>query len=291
LGKVLVLGCHDLKMFSNRGRTSAGRVKENTWRKTVHKEIDQLIAREKPVIILQHPHTTDRYGSWYAEWNEISSRCPSDVSYISAGLYHNYGKPCRSSLTDVRKYTRRGPSLDFIVHLNSTKFENIPLIKDLSGKKTISSDETKVSDENPRKYPPKFDKLIEVYKQMAGPNFRKGGTSSKENYEVKIRQMPPGVKYFFCYFPDKKKFTIEINVYKSRAPQFESTTRELYTGNHFVGLPRAELWEQEIKEGILFRLQFFYPEDTPPQTVVQGMFDLIEQSSRSFERNDVKGLH
>lgn len=137
-------------------------------------------------------------------------------------------------------------------------------------------------------YHPLFTRLITMYKQMAGPNFRKGGTSSKENYEVKIKQMPPGVKYFFCHFPDKKKFTIEINVYKSRAPQFESTIRDL-SKKQFVGLPIPILWEQEIREGTLFRLQFFYPEDTPPQTVVQGMFDLIELSFRSFERNDVEG--
>jgi len=97
--------------------------------------------------------------------------------------------------------------------------------------------------------------------------------------------------YYFCHFPNEKKFSIELTVNKTRAPQFESAIRDLYTGNHFIGLPKAELWEQGIKDGILFRLQFFYPEDTPPQTVVEGMFDLIEQSSRNFERNDVEGLH
>jgi len=102
-------------------------------------------------------------------------------------------------------------------------------------------------------YHPLFARLITMYKQMAGSNFRKGGTSSKENYEVKIKQMPPGVKYFICHFPDEKKFTIELNIYKSRAPQFESIIRNLYSDNRFVGLPKPELWGQEIKEGILFR--------------------------------------
>lgn len=140
-------------------------------------------------------------------------------------------------------------------------------------------------------YDPKFATVIYTYKQMAGPYFKKGGTSSKENYIVKIRQTPPGVLYYFCHFPNEKKFSIELTVNKTRAPQFESAIRDLYTGNHFVGLPKAELWEQGIKDGILFRLQFFYPEDTPPQTVVEGMFDLIEQSFGSFERNDIEGLH
>lgn len=283
LGKVLVLGCHDLKMFSNRGRTSAARVQENTWRKTVHQEIDQLVAREKPVVILQHPHTTDRYGSWYAEWNELSSHCPSDVSYISSGLYHYYGKHCRSSLTDVRNYTRHGPSLDFIVHLNSANIEHLPLTKDLSEKKMSPSDETKVSFENRSRYRPEFDNLIEVYKQMAGPAFQKGGTSSNENYIVKMQKTPPGVVYYLCDFPEKGKFSVELNVNESRAPEYESTIRTL-SKKQFDALPQSNFWEQKTKNGTWLRLQFFYPDNSQPAAVVQGMFDLIKQSYPEIHR-------
>lgn len=94
MGKVMVLGCHDLKLFSNRGRAAAGKVQGDTWRKVAHKEIDLLITQENPAIILQHPHTTDRYGSWYAEWNELASRCPYEVMYINTGLCYYYGTPC-----------------------------------------------------------------------------------------------------------------------------------------------------------------------------------------------------
>jgi len=30
-------------------------------------------------------------------------------------------------------------------------------------------------------------------------------------------------------------------------------------------------------------LQFFYPEDTPPQIIVQGMFDLIDQTYEKIQ--------
>ena len=116
-----------------------------------------------------------------------------------------------------------------------------------------------------------------TYKEIAGSNFRSGGTSSKENYIVKIKKTPPGVLYYFCHFPRDKKFSIELNVNTSRAPQYTSTIENLsYKG--FKRLPNPMFKEQKTKDVTWLRLQFFYPDDTPPLTVVQGMFDLIDQS-------------
>lgn len=155
-----------------------------------------------------------------------------------------------------------------------------PLLK----KKTIPS--ISKSADNPEKkrtsaiqetYRPEFDAVIATYKQMAGSNFRKGGTSSKENYIVKIKKTPSGVMYFFCHFPKDKKFSIELNVNKTRAPQFESTIMDLKQ-KPFERLPDSTFWEQKTKDGTWLRLQFFYPDNALPVTVVQGMFDLIDQS-------------
>ncbi|GAB6283930.1 MAG: hypothetical protein STSR0009_01290 [Methanoregula sp.] len=115
MGKVMVLGCHDLKLFSNRGRTAT----RNEWRKKTQWEIDRLLEREQPEIVLQHPHTTDRSGSWISEWNELVYRFPSVKHYISAGLYYHGEDPCRSTLGDVLKNTKRGASIDFIVFSDS----------------------------------------------------------------------------------------------------------------------------------------------------------------------------
>jgi hypothetical protein len=282
IGKVMVLGCHDLKMFSNRGRKAASRAKKQTWRKSVHQEIDQLVKREKPMIIVQHPHTTDRYGSWYAEWNELASHCPLEVRYISAGLYYNYGKKCRSSLADVRKYTRRGSSIDFILHLNHPDRVNNIITEDPPKIIAQGDAENKIPAEYGERYPREFESLIDTYRQMAGPLFKKGGTSSKENYIVKIKKTPPGVLYFFCYFPKEKKFSVELNVNATRAPQYESTIKDLKQ-KRFERLPNATFWEQKTKSATWLRLQFFYPEDTPPQIIVQGMFDLVNQTYEKIQ--------
>jgi hypothetical protein len=286
MGKVMVLGCHDLKLFSNRGRVAAGKVQENTWRKAAHKEIDLLIAQEKPVIILQHPHTTDRYGSWYAEWNELASRCPSEVMYISAGLYYYYGAPCRSSLADVRKYTRRGTSVDFIVYPDGVEHQdNATNTGDLPENNSPVYAEKKIHADHQETYCPEFEAVIEAYRQLAGPLFRKGGTRNKFNYIVKLKKTPPGVLYFFCHFPEIGKFSVELNVNEVQAPRFIPTIRNL-NKKQFVQLPASTFTEQKTKDGTWLRLQFFYPDDTPPLTVARGMFDLIDQSYPEILRDE-----
>jgi len=285
-GKVMVLGCHDLKLFSNRGRAAAGKVQGDTWRKATHKEIDLLIAQEKPAIILQHPHTTDRYGSWYAEWNELASRCPSEVMYISAGLYYYYGTPCRSSLADVRKYTRRGTSVDFIVYPDGVEHQdNATNTEDLPENNSSAYAIKKIHAEHQETYRPEFEAVIEAYRQLAGSSFRKGGTRNKCNYIVKIKNTPPGVLYFFCHFPEIKKFSVELNVNEARAPRFIPTIRNM-NKKQFVQLPASTFKEQKTKDGTWLRLQFFYPGDTPPLTVAQGMFDLIDQSYSEILRDE-----
>jgi len=142
--------------------------------------------------------------------------------------------------------------------------------------------ENHVSTMKPDTYDPKFAGVIDTYKRMAGSNIQKGGTSSKENYLVKIKETAPGVMYFFCYFTKEKKFSIELNVNTARAPQYESTIKQLKQ-KRFERLPNATFWEQKTKNATWLRLQFFYPEDTPPQKIVQGMFDLVDQSYQQFQ--------
>jgi len=43
---------------------------------------------------------------------------------------------------------------------------------------------------------------------------------------------------------------------------------------------------QKTKDGTWLRLQIFYPDVAPPFTVVQGMFDLIEQSYPEILRDE-----
>lgn len=57
IGKVMILGCHDLTMFNNRNMDNTGR-----WRREIKDEFRQLAEEEKPVIALHHPHTTVKIG-------------------------------------------------------------------------------------------------------------------------------------------------------------------------------------------------------------------------------------
>jgi hypothetical protein len=262
--KVLVLGCHDLKMLSNRGRALA----KSEWRKKAHKEIDSLLKSEQPEILLHHPHTTDRYGSWIAEFNELTFRIPS-ISYISAGLYYNWGNPPRSTFSDVRYNTKRGASIDFIVNLDSGTPEEKPHLLE----------ETKIKTSNVilKSYRPQFAEVIESYKQLAGPAFYSGKTKSSGNYSVKIKKLPTGVNYYFYDCPDSHKIGIELDLNISRAPYLESIIRDLEK-IQYDNLPKPKLVLKKTKDGDWLMLQFFYPEDCVPVEIAKGMFGLIDQT-------------
>lgn len=109
-GKLMILGCHDLKMFSNRGRAKS----KSEWRINALKEIDRLLLTEKPTIVLQHPHTTDSIRSWGTEIKQLCYQGSSIESFLSSGRYHNWGDPPRSSLTDILQATKIGSTIDFV---------------------------------------------------------------------------------------------------------------------------------------------------------------------------------
>ncbi len=109
-GKLMILGCHDLKMFSNRGRAKS----KSEWRINAIKEIDRLLLTEKPTIVLQHPHTTDSIRSWGTEIKQLCFQGSSIESFLSSGRYHNWGDPPRSSLTNILQATKIGSTIDFV---------------------------------------------------------------------------------------------------------------------------------------------------------------------------------
>jgi hypothetical protein len=108
IGKILVLGCHDLTIFNPRSQNAKG------WREKVNKDF-RIISREmSPTIVLQHPHTSDCVMTWAAAWNGLEEKLPSVKIYASAGRYYNSDGE-RSDLEEVLKKTKRGNSIDFIV--------------------------------------------------------------------------------------------------------------------------------------------------------------------------------
>ena len=110
-GKVMVLGCHDLNIFSPRGAA----VTRNEWRIQTREDFYRLSKTEMPAVVLHHPHTTDSSRIWTAAWNELNRSLPSVEWYLSAGRYYNNGEGQRSHIDDVRQKTKNGHTIDFIV--------------------------------------------------------------------------------------------------------------------------------------------------------------------------------
>ncbi|HAW49557.1 TPA: hypothetical protein DCX16_01200 [bacterium] len=114
VGKLMILGCHDLTIFNPRSKNARG------WRKEINEKFRELAKKEKPTIVLQHPHTTDSIKTWAAAWNGLRKELTTVKIYASAGRYYNPNNPKkpRSETNDVLKKTKCGNTLDFVVKMN-----------------------------------------------------------------------------------------------------------------------------------------------------------------------------
>jgi hypothetical protein len=115
-GCVLVLGCHDLTIFNPRSRSN-----RHGWRKDVANGWVDSIRRDKPVIVLHHPHTTIKTRTWAAAWNELHRSLRSVELSLGAGSYsiRDEGWESRDRLDDVLQATKCGATLDFVVHIGA----------------------------------------------------------------------------------------------------------------------------------------------------------------------------
>lgn len=112
VGKVTILGCHDLTIFNPRSKNAKG------WRKEVNEEFKKLAQKKKLEIVLQHPHTTVKVRTWLNAWHNLSKLLPSVKIYAGAGRYHE--PDCDLSkydrLENVLKHTKCGSTIDFIIN-------------------------------------------------------------------------------------------------------------------------------------------------------------------------------
>lgn len=115
IGKVMLLGCHDLTMFNNRNKGNTGR-----WRREIKEAFRQLAEEEKPVIVLHHPHTTVTTATWRNGWSMINKTLPSVKEYAGAGRYYeppeDRDKSDYDPLNDVLEATRKGSTIDVGLH-------------------------------------------------------------------------------------------------------------------------------------------------------------------------------
>jgi len=109
IGKTMVLGCHDLASFNNRNWNNTG-----PWRKNLKLNFREFAAKENPVMILHHPHTTVKIKTWLASWNMLERLIPSVENYCGSGRFYESNRDVRDfdQIDSVLDGTKKGKSLD-----------------------------------------------------------------------------------------------------------------------------------------------------------------------------------
>ncbi len=103
---VLVLGCHDLNIFSPRSRKSS---KEKTYKGKIISEMQKKCDEFKPQVVLHHPHSTDSPCIWSTAWSGVRKFIPSVEIYSSGIHFENIkGEIQRQPLKKVLSKTAVG---------------------------------------------------------------------------------------------------------------------------------------------------------------------------------------
>jgi hypothetical protein len=108
---VILLGCHDLNVFSPRGQANA---KPDSWKRTTAEKFKKLCKESNSSIILQHPHTTDTPNIWNVAWRTIEKELP-EIKHYASGInyFRPNGKP-RGEIKSVLAKTKKGDVIDFM---------------------------------------------------------------------------------------------------------------------------------------------------------------------------------
>ena len=116
--RTLILGCHDLNVFSERAKANATR----NARVKRREELDELACQFKPALVLHHPHQTDTPRIWQMGWSGIRQRWSSTPTYASGIAYFRWDnsrccplKP-RKPLDSVLRRTKCGAVANICVN-------------------------------------------------------------------------------------------------------------------------------------------------------------------------------
>ncbi len=83
VGKVMILGCHDLNIFNGRSENAKGK------RKEVRNKFLQLALNEKPKIVLHHPHTSCKERTWLNAWVGLNNCIKGIKAYAGSGRFYD----------------------------------------------------------------------------------------------------------------------------------------------------------------------------------------------------------
>lgn len=103
--RVLVLGCHDLNVYSARVHNN---LREGSIRWQRCNEMLELTKRFNPTIVLQHPHSTDTPKIWNTAWSGVRRNFPDLRAWASGIAYFNWNGEPRADLDDVLEATQGG---------------------------------------------------------------------------------------------------------------------------------------------------------------------------------------
>lgn len=112
--RLLVLGCHDLNMFSPR---TAANVAPKGERARRIRAMKKLVKQFQPQMILHHPHTTDTPRIWQTAWSHFRNQ-HSTATWASGINYgRSQGRELRAGLPSVISGTRssEAATYDFVL--------------------------------------------------------------------------------------------------------------------------------------------------------------------------------
>lgn len=108
--KIVILGCHDLNVFSPRGQAAAN---PNGWKKQLADKFKVYCKEFNPEIILQHPHWTDTPNIWNVAWRTVEKELPNVKHFASGIKYYNKNGDVRGDIDKVLEKTKKGDVIDF----------------------------------------------------------------------------------------------------------------------------------------------------------------------------------
>jgi hypothetical protein len=111
--RILLLGCHDLNMFSPRAWANQSR---SSPRRQRCAEMRKMVANFRPTVVLHHPHRTDSPRIWRMPWLYLADQF--DIRSWASGIcYYNKDGKERATLGAVLSGTRSDGThaLDFVV--------------------------------------------------------------------------------------------------------------------------------------------------------------------------------
>ncbi|MCC6752077.1 MAG: GNAT family N-acetyltransferase [Deltaproteobacteria bacterium] len=115
--RVLVLGCHDLNVFNNRGLKAAAKGGSGAARHRTLVDGREVFVGFDPTHVLHHPHGTDVAGTWRVAWSGASQLLPHLVQGVSGIAHPRFrGRP-NDDLAVVLAATQVPPcaSVDLVV--------------------------------------------------------------------------------------------------------------------------------------------------------------------------------